>query len=175
MEATMRLLKGANLSVIIALVGVCLSSADADAIQKCGTTLDCAQQAVDAAAQANAAMLVLQSRIDGVEAELNALKSSLGGERVIAMAEVKGSRLIAGSPNLTFDSGTGALTFPSPQNPKIIPAVSYISVNGAYATEDVYLKSVVTAPNSITVWQGALDTGGRNHPPNDFTAIVIGF
>jgi hypothetical protein len=65
------------------------------------------------------------------------------------------------------------VTFPNPNNLKATPVVSYISPNAGYATETVYFKEIATT--TATVWQGAQDTSGRNHPPLDFTITIVGF
>src|SRR5579859_807180 len=60
---------------ITVVLAACLSlpSSGVGAVEKCKTTLDCAQQAVEAAAQANAAVAVLQGRIEKLETQLNTL------------------------------------------------------------------------------------------------------
>jgi hypothetical protein len=93
--------------------------------------------------------------------------------QVLAAAVVRGGVLITHSPNLSFDHSTGLVTFPNPNNLKATPVVSYISPNAAYATETVYFKEI--SNTTAIVWQGAQDTSGRNHPPLDFTIVVVGF
>jgi hypothetical protein len=51
-----------------------------------------------------------------------------------------------------------------------VPVVSYVSPNATYATETVFIKEYNNT--TVTVWQGAQDTSGRNHPPVDFTLVV---
>ena len=75
-------------------------------------------------------------------------------------------------PAVTFDPVTGLVAFPNPKNRTCVPVVSYISPNGASATETVYIKEF--GPTTVIVWQGALDTSARNHAPTDFTLMVAG-
>jgi hypothetical protein len=145
------------------------------AVEQCKTTLDCAQQAVEYAAQAGAAAAALQAKVDKLDNDLKALKTSLGGGRILASIEVRGGKVISSSNGVTFDSGTGTVTFANPDKLKVFPLMSYISTNDAYATESVFLKTLPSSPTSVTVWQGAQDTTGRSHPPIDFIAVIFGF
>jgi hypothetical protein len=83
--------------------------------------------------------------------------------QVLAAATVQDGRIVTASPGLNFDAPTGLITFPNPSNVTAIPVVSYISENAAYSTESVFIKEY--GQTSVTVWQGAQDTSGRNHPP----------
>jgi hypothetical protein len=144
-----------------------------DALANCTTVRDCAQRSEEAALRAGAAVTALTVRINKLEGDIKALSDSLGGGRILAMAEVKASRLVYNSDGVSFDSGNGTITFPNPNNLKFVPVMSYISENGTYATQTVYAKTFTN--NSVVVWQGALDTTGQNGPPRSFTLIVIGF
>jgi len=61
--------------VLIVIGGFLFSSATAVAQAKCTTTLDCAQRAVEAAAQASAAATVMQGRIDKLEDKIAKLST----------------------------------------------------------------------------------------------------
>jgi hypothetical protein len=152
-------------------VGLVLLSTGA--LAKCKTTLECAQQAVEAAAQAVAAVTVAQGRIEKLEKTVLTLSDGLGAGRILAMIEVKNGAVVYKSAGVTFDSGTGKITFENKSNLKPVPLYSYISPNGVYATESIFSR--VIANDYIIAWQGAQDTSGRNHPPLDFTAVVVGF
>lgn len=93
--------------------------------------------------------------------------------QVLAAAVIRGGTVVSHSPGLAFDPHTGLITFPNPNNLTATPVVSYITPNAAYATETVYFKEI--GKTTATVWQGAQDTSGRNHPPLDFTIVVVGF
>jgi hypothetical protein len=119
----------------------------------------------------------LQQRIDvaaaGLAEQVAQLRNEFGPGRILAIAEVRNGQLVFATEGTSFDPPNGTLSFRNPKNLKFVPVVSYITPNGVYATEYVYSKSF--GPNSASIWQGALDTGGRNHPPRDFTAVILGF
>jgi hypothetical protein len=105
-------------------------------------------------------------------AQLVADKIQISG-RILAIAQVRGRKLVYANQGTTFDPSSGTVTFQNPMNLKFVPVMSYISTNNAYATETVYSKSF--GPNYVVVWQGAQDTSGNNHPPYDFTLAVLGY
>jgi len=91
--------------------------------------------------------------------------------QVLAMLVVKNGKVANRAPtSVEFDSATGLVTFQNPNNLSAVPVVSYISPNATYATETVFIKEYDNT--TVTVWQGAQDTSGRNHPPVDFTLVV---
>ena len=91
--------------------------------------------------------------------------------QVLAVLAVKGGVVVNRAPAaVEFDPATGLVTFPNPNKLTAVPVVSYISANAAYATETVFIKE--HGGTTVTVWQGAQDTSGRNHPPIDFTLVV---
>ncbi len=159
--------------VLLAVLSFGVSSSGVFAMDKWKSTLECAQQAVEAAAQAAAAVTVVQGRIDKLESTVALLSDGLGTGRILAMIEVKNGAVVYSSAGVTFDSGTGKITFQNKTKAKPVPVYSYISPNGVYATESIFSR--VIAADYVIAWQGAQDTSGRNHPPADFTAVIVGF
>jgi hypothetical protein len=93
--------------------------------------------------------------------------------QVLAVLVVKDAHVVTRSPDIVeFHPDTGLVTFQNKDNLSAVPVVSYRSPNATYATETVFIKEY--DPVSVTVWQGAQDTTGRNHPPTDFTLVVVG-
>jgi hypothetical protein len=91
--------------------------------------------------------------------------------QVLALLVVKGGRVASRAPaNVEFDPPTGLVTFQNPSKLTAVPVVSYVSPNATYATETVFIKEYDNT--TVTVWQGAQDASGRNHPPVDFTLVV---
>jgi hypothetical protein len=136
---------------------------------KCSSTLDCAQQAVDAAARADAAVQALQGRI----ARLEALATSLGDGRILAMAHVKNGQLASASPGVSFDPGSGVVSFPNPKHLAFLPLISD-SKEFPYITEMHWIKAIIP-PDKFVVGLKAMDTGNRTSPPDNFTAVMVGF
>jgi hypothetical protein len=148
---------------------------------QCSTPQECAQKAVEAAAQAVEALKEVQSQLQSFQAEIDALKVSIGGGRVIGIAVVHQGKLNdkVSSPNVTFALNpdvSGTLSFPNPQNLRIVPILSYLSPNGVYATGCAFIKNEPSpSATSVIIRGGALDTSGRVFHPTDFTAIIVGF
>lgn len=136
---------------------------------KCSTTLECAQQAVDAAARADAAVQVLQSRV----AKLETLATSLGNGRILAMAQVKNGMLASASPGVSFDQPSGVVSFPNPRNVAFLPLISD-SREAPYITQMHWIKAILP-PDKFIVRSKAMDTGDRTYSPEDFTAVIVGF
>ena len=143
--------------------------------EQCKTTLDCAQQAVEVAGQAAAGVVALQARIQKLENEVAGFEKSVGPGRLLGSLQVRGSKIVSSSYGLTFDFGTGVVTFPNPNNLKVVPVMSSISPNNVYVTEFGLILGPSHRRLQVTVWQGAQDTSGRNHAPVDFTLIIVGF
>jgi hypothetical protein len=97
----------------------------------------------------------------------------MSGQILAALIVKHGTIVSKSSKDVNFDAATGLVTFANAGGLNATPVVSYISPNATYATEHVYFKEL--GNTSVTVWQGPLDTGNRNHPPSDFTLIVVGF
>ena len=92
--------------------------------------------------------------------------------QVLAVLVVRNGKVASRAPaQVEFDAATGLVTFQNPNNLSAVPVVSYISPNATYATESVFVKEY--SHTTVTLWQGAQDTSGRNHPPIDF-ALVVG-
>jgi hypothetical protein len=161
-------------TMLLSITCLLNSSDQTQSAEQCKTTLDCAQQAVEVAGQAIGAVSVLQARIDKLERDHAAFEKSVGPGRLLGSLQVKASKIVSSSYGLTFDSGTGVVTFPNPDNLKVVPVMSSISPNNVYVTESVYSRTA-SSPTQVTVWQGAQDTSGRNHAPVDFTLIIAGF
>ncbi len=106
----------------------------------------------------------LSARIDSLSANWH------GG--ILASGVVKGGNLVVSTDGVTFDSGTGKLSFPNSKNMPFIPIVSALSPNGQYLTGSCFTRS--TGPNYFILWQGAQDTSGRNNAPTDCTFTVLG-
>jgi hypothetical protein len=93
--------------------------------------------------------------------------------QTLAALRVQHHAVVSQSPGVNFDPATGSVTFPNPHNLIVVPSVSYISPNAAYATETVYFKDIQNT--ALIVWEGAQDTSGRNGSPGDFSLVVVGF
>lgn len=93
--------------------------------------------------------------------------------QILAALRVQHHAVVSKSNGVNFDPATGSVTFPNPQNLTVVPSVSYISTNAAYATETVYFKNIQNT--DVIVWEGAQDTSGRNGSPGDFSLVVVGF
>lgn len=136
---------------------------------KCTTTFDCAQQSVEAAARALTAVQALEQRI----AKLEAFHESVGNGRVLAMIEVKKSKLTSATPGVAFDPGTGLVSFPNPKSLQFLPVVSDANED-PYITQTHWIRQIL-GPDKFIVRAKAMDTGDRTWPPHDFVAVVIGF
>jgi hypothetical protein len=160
-------------SILIALVSavaLILNVSASLAQSKCSTTLECAQQAVDAAAKADAAVEALQDRL----AKLEALETSLGNGRILAMIQIKNGQLQSvSSPNVSFDQTTGLVSFPNPRNLAFLPVVSDAN-DAPYITSMHWIRAILP-PDKFIVRAKAMDTGDRTYPPNNFAAVVVGF
>ncbi|AWM06101.2 hypothetical protein [Bradyrhizobium symbiodeficiens] len=137
---------------------------------KCTSTFECAQQSVDAAARADAAVQALQARV----AKLEALETSLGNGRILAMIQVKNGQLSStSSPNVSFDQTSGLVSFPNPRNLAFLPVVSDTN-DVPYITQMHWIRAILP-PDKFIVRAKAMDTGDRTWPPHNFTAVVVGF
>jgi hypothetical protein len=103
--------------------------------------------------------------------KIDALSTNLCGG-IFAAGVVKGGNLVVITDGVSFDSGTGKVSFPNSKNIPFITIVSAVSQNGQYLTGSCYTRS--TGPNYFILWQGAQDTSGRNNAPTDCTFSVIG-
>ena len=92
---------------------------------------------------------------------------------ILASLRVQNHGVVSASPGVSFDVGTGTVTFPNPKGLTVVPVVSYISPNAAYATESVFFKDIQNT--AVVVWDGAQDTSGRNGSPGWFTLVVTGY
>ena len=153
-------------SVMSAGFATTIIQSNAIAQATCKTTLECAQKAVDAAARAEAAVSALEKRMDS-------RLLGLGGGRILGIIEVKGGNVVYASTGVSFDQGSGTITLPNPGNLRFIPIVSDAK-DLHYITSTNFIRSI-QAPNKFVIWSKALDTGDRNGPPVEFTAIAIGF
>jgi hypothetical protein len=116
------------------------------------------------------------AKFQQIQAEIDAIKVSLGGGRVLATAYVRNGMLNGklSSPNVKFQA-PGVLTFPNPRNLRIVPLLSVVAEYAAgYTTSDAYILKDPTS-TSVEIRQGAKDTGNRVFPPHDFTAVILGF
>ena len=158
------------LSVLALTVSSIGGAVPSSAQSKCSTTLECAQQAVEAAAKTSAAVQTLQSRIE----KLEAFQTSLGNGRVLAMVQVKNGQLQStSSPNVSFDQGSGIVSFPNPRNLAFLPIVSDAN-DAPYITQSHWIRAILP-PDKFIVRAKAMDTGDRTWPPHNFTAVVVGF
>lgn len=156
-----------GLGLIVVSIAISLPSS---AQSKCSSTLECAQQAVDAAAKAGAAVQMLESRI----AKLEALQATFGNGRILAMIQVKNGQIQpTSSPNVSFDQGSGIVSFPNPRNLVFLPVVSDAN-DAPYITQTHWIRAILP-PDKFIVRAKAMDTGDRTWPPHDFTATVVGF
>jgi len=91
---------------------------------------------------------------------------------ILGAGTIRSGQLTDHSDGVSFDSGSGKVSFPNSKNLRFIPIVSFIAANGQYATETCFVKG--TGANFVVVWQGAQDTSGRNHPPTDCSFAIVG-
>jgi len=99
-------------------------------------------------------------------------KITRGG--VLATLIVKNRTLHSSFPDtVTYNSSTGLVTFPNPENLSFVPVISNIQ-ELYYNTSTHYIREI-NPPNQFRVWNTPLDTGGRNSAPYSFSAVVFGF
>lgn len=153
-------------SLLVGAIGVAESSAQS----KCSSTLDCAQQAVDAAAKAGAKAQALEDRIT----KLETFQATIGNGRIIALIQVKhGTLQPTSSPKTSFDQSSGVVSFPNPRGLTFLPIISDAN-DAEYITSRDYIKSIIP-PDKFVVRLNATDTSGRTFPPDNFTAVIVGF
>ncbi len=93
---------------------------------------------------------------------------------VLATLVVQDSKVVSQEGINKFDPLSGLVIFNNPSGKPYTPVVSDISMNEiSYITDTHFIRAIVS-PTTFTVWSHALDTGNRNNPPHDFTAIVVG-
>ena len=118
----------------------------------------------------------LESQFQQLQASVASLQASSATDEallsnyVLATAYIyKGASVV--SKGATFNSQTGVLSFPNPTNLKFAPIASVISSNGAYDTFSCFTKTMTS--NTVVLWQGALDTSGRNGAPISCAIVVL--
>ena len=101
--------------------------------------------------------------------------ASFGVALPLAALTVKEGAVVSNSKDVKYDIHTGVVTFPNPKNLRFVPIVSDLAPksHADYITETHFIRDIETT-NQFRVWSKALDTGARNNPPSNFTAIVIG-
>ena len=101
--------------------------------------------------------------------------ASLGAAFPLAALTVREGAVVSNSKDVKYDRATGVVTFPNPKNLRFVPIVSDLAQKSStdYITETHFIREIGTT-NQFRVWSKTLDTGGRNNPPSNFTAIVIG-
>jgi hypothetical protein len=136
--------------------------------QKCTTTLECAQRAVESAASLDGSIKALAARLD----QLENLTKTLGGGRVLAIAVVKKSNLDIehSSEGVSFNEKIGVITFPNPRNLKYVPVVSEALENNTQVNR---VKDI--GQNFFTIVSSSSDTSARLMDAHDFVVAVIGF
>jgi len=126
---------------------------------------------IAAATKTDADLKALAGKIDSIDAS----QKSLGGGRILAIAQVKQSKLVLSSDGVSYDAATGLIAFPNPKKLPFIPVVSG-SAEVTYITDTYWIKRVL-GPDKFFVWSHALNTSGADgsSAPHDFTALVVGF
>lgn len=94
------------------------------------------------------------------------------GAKVLAMVTVKDGQIESKSGGVSYDSASGIVTFPNPENLRFVALVS--DVGGAYITETHFLRKDFAAPDKFKVWRKPLDTSNKNGPPDSVTPIAVG-
>lgn len=129
-------------------------------------------------------LAALRSRIISLETQLaklsagtdkqNSIVTALGKRgRILAMISVHDGIIVSKSDGVTFDRSSGMVSFPNPEGLPFVPVISDFQ-RTLYTTQTHFIREIQGA-NKFTVWQTALDTGDRNWPPSNFTAVVVGF
>jgi hypothetical protein len=125
----------------------------------------------------------LESRFENVESNLVIINAALKqaqarlSKHVLGAATIRTGKVESISNGASLDPASGRFTFPNPDNLKFIPIVTSVGWQGLpYQTEDCFSRNFNAqdqGPNYATLWQGALDTGGRNHPPTNCSITII--
>lgn len=108
--------------------------------------------------------------LEAARTDIEALRSRA---KILAMIRVQGGKVVSGSDGVTFDQPNGLITFPNSENRPFVPVISDFQT-AQYITETHFVREIA-GTNQFKVWRKPLDTGARNSPPSDFTAIVVGF
>jgi hypothetical protein len=131
------------------------------------------------AIHASSELINLQTQIDDLKltkTQVASLQANLSKDTwkggLLAAGTIRGGQLVASTAGVSFDPVSGRISFPNPGGLKFVPVTSALSPNSQYLTETCYTKSA--GPDYFTLWQGPLDTGGRNHPPTDCMFAVAG-
>lgn len=95
------------------------------------------------------------------------------GIKALAIVSVKGGKIESSSKGVSYDSKTGIVSFPNPENLKFIPLIA--DIGDTYMTETHFIRNDFVSPNQFKVWRTPLDVTARNQAPGYFTAIAIGF
>jgi hypothetical protein len=121
----------------------------------------------------------LQAQIDDLNStktQIASIQAELSNDTwkggILAAGTIKGGQLVVSTVGVSFDPVSGRISFPNPRGLKFAPVTSALSPNSQYLTETCYTKSAGT--DYFILWQGPLDTGGRNHPPSDCMFAVAG-
>jgi hypothetical protein len=101
---------------------------------------------------------------------------SMGGGRVLALAEVRGGRLVFQTAGVSYrvSGRDGILSFPNPKGLKFVPLLSDVSETTYITRTHFFLK---IEGNKVRIRDKALDTKGeeRTFAPGSFNAVIIGF
>ncbi len=104
---------------------------------------------------------------------------ALGANDVIASILVRNGYMEIGSSSVVdYDSSSGLVTFDNPGNRNFVVLVTdYQQGNVNYRTATHFVLSYNVNPqpdiSNAQIWRTTLDTGGRNFPPQNFSAVVI--
>lgn len=132
-------------------------------------------KAVDQSSTGQVAHEAENARNRAVTAADEISKLAVGGAVPLAAVTVIDGAVVIKSKGVDYNTATGVVTFPNPQNMHFVPIVSDLAPKNSepYITETHFIRKV-DVTNQFTVWKKALDTGERNSPPSSFTAIVVG-
>jgi hypothetical protein len=99
--------------------------------------------------------------------------ADLGALKFIAAGEIRGGQLVVSTKGVDFNLATGRVSFPNPDNAKVLPLVSTLSPSSTYITTTCYVKEI--GLNFVAIGENALDTGGRNTSASNcaFTILSI--
>ena len=106
---------------------------------------------------------------------MSEVKAESFGFGTLAALTVKGGKLVRASWGVTYDPATGVVGFPNPLNLTFVPVISDLAGSPDHYLTTTHFIREIGESTHFRVWATALDTGNRNFPPSDFTAIVIGF
>ena len=115
---------------------------------------------------------IIEDNIEIIPSLSSDLKNLKTKPKILASLRVKNGNLVSHTGGVSFKSSTGVVTFPNPKNLKVFPVISNYN-ESTYITETHFIRSEISK-KSFKIWRSPLDTGARNSPPINFSAVIIG-